>query len=72
MSYYDVDAYKTDHGWVGRATRLDRFGQDELVAYISPLGFETETKEKARRQSARWVLSRGGKIRKTPATRSTA
>jgi len=70
MSWYDVDAYETNYGWVGRATRLDRFGQDELVDYISPLGFETETKEEARHHVARWVSSKGGKIRKAPATRS--
>lgn len=63
MDYYDVDAYPTDHGWVARATRLDRFGQDEL-AFCSALGFESETEEEARRSGARWVLSRGGKIRK--------
>jgi hypothetical protein len=63
MSYFDVDAYNTDRGWVGRATRLDRFGQDELP-FCSDLGFESETEEEARRRAAQWVLSSGGKIRK--------
>jgi hypothetical protein len=59
MSYYDVDAYETDHGWVARATRLDRFGQDELV-YMAGLGAEDNTREGAYSRGALWVLSQGG------------
>jgi len=59
MSYYDVDAYKADHGWVARVTRLDRFGQDELV-YTAGLGAEDNTREGARSRGALWVRSQGG------------
>jgi hypothetical protein len=67
MAYYDVDAYPTDHGWVARVTRLDRYGQDELVS-CSELGFESETEVDALRRGARCVLSTGGKIRRVTAT----
>ncbi len=43
---------------------VSRFGQDEL-AFCSDLGLESETEEEAVRRGARWVVSRGGKIRKT-------
>jgi hypothetical protein len=59
MSYYDVDAYNTDHGWVARVTRLDRFGQDELV-YTAELGAEDRTREAAQNRGALWVRSQGG------------
>jgi hypothetical protein len=62
MTNFNIDAYLTDHGWVSRATRLNGFGEDEEVFTIA-LGFESETEEAALRRGARWVLSRGGRVR---------
>ena len=62
MTNFNIDAYLTDHGWVSRATRLNEFGMDEAV-FSADLGFENETEEAALRRGARWVLSRGGRVR---------
>jgi hypothetical protein len=62
MSYFDIDAYLTDHGFVSRATRLNRYGEDDAVFY-SALGFESENEEGALRRGVRWVLSQGGRVR---------
>jgi hypothetical protein len=63
MSSFDIDAYPTDHGWVSRVTRLNRFGEDEAVFY-GALGTESENEEDALRRGVRWVLSRSDRVRK--------
>jgi hypothetical protein len=57
--FFEVDEYKTDRGWVARVTRLDRFGQDELV-YTAGLGAEDNTREGAHNRGVLWVQSQGG------------
>jgi len=64
MVNYDIDAYNTDLGWVARATRLDRYGQDERV-FCAGLGSEDDTEQKAIQRGVRWVHSRGDRIRRT-------
>jgi hypothetical protein len=62
MSYFDVDAYPTDHGWVSRVTRLNRFGEDEAV-FCGALGTESENEEAAIHNGLCSVLSRGHRVR---------
>jgi hypothetical protein len=62
VTYYDIDAYLTDLGWVARIAQLNRFGEDEVV-YKADLGFQDETEDAALRRGARWVLSKGGRVR---------
>jgi hypothetical protein len=64
MTHYDIEAYLTNHGWVSRVTRLDRFGVDEAI-FTAGLGLENETEEDALRRGTRWVLSQGGDVRRT-------
>jgi hypothetical protein len=62
MTSYDVDAHLTDRGWITRATTLNEFGVNE-VAFCCELGDESETEEEALLRGARWVLSKGGRVR---------
>jgi hypothetical protein len=62
MTYFDIDAYSTDHGWVWRATRLNRYGEDEAVFYAD-LGYEDQNDKAALRRGVRWVRSQGSGVR---------
>ena len=61
MEDFNIDAFRTDHGWVARATRLDESGVDEAV-FMADLGFESEDEDAALRRGVRWVLSKGGRV----------
>jgi hypothetical protein len=62
MEKFDIDAYRTNRGWVARAAKLNPLNENEIV-HRADLSFRDDTEDSALRRGAGWVLSKRGMVR---------